>query len=176
VVEPATELSLDVTVDELTPVDEVLPHVGDRSLDLTLGLGPIRPAGPVTGSGRDRTFGRESRRLLRQRASRDDHRALQDRARPAARPQVQGWRTSSSRPSSGSGGSTTTACSSRSVSSHRPSTRQRITFDFKLPRSWRQHKRSPIKPARFSSAPLSVGVCVSLQLAAGSVGKTLAET
>jgi transposase InsO family protein len=48
-----------------------------------------------------------------------------------------GSRTSSSPPSSTSGGSTTTGCSSPSASSHRQSTRQRITFDFRLPRSWR---------------------------------------
>ena len=44
--------------------------------------------------------------------------------------------TSSSPPSSGSGGSITTACSDPSATFPRPSRRKLITFDFRLLRSW----------------------------------------
>ena len=82
---------------------------------------PVRPAGASQRSGRPipvdslhraagrgghRALRREHRRFVRQRAGRDGHRIVQDRGNLPAWPLARAWRTSSSRPSSGSRGTT----------------------------------------------------------------------
>jgi hypothetical protein len=65
---------------------EGLVHHSDRGSPIA-----VHPLHRAPGRGRCRHLGRHPRRLLRQRAGRDDHRAVQDRADPPARP-VEGHR------------------------------------------------------------------------------------
>ncbi len=114
---------------------------------------PLHPLHRAPRGGRRRDLGRQPRRQLRQRHGRERHRPLQDRGDPKARDPGRTSRTSSSRPSNGSTGSTTCGCLNRSATSHRRSSR-RCTMLSLLPRKQRRdsNKRGSTEPGAVQRA------------------------
>ena len=103
-------------------LDSVVAHTRSR---VAIHVDPVHR---TARRGRDRRLGRLRRRLLRQRAGRDDQRPVQDRADQTPRPVAHRRRTSRSPPPSGSTGSTTAASTSTAATSHRPTSRPPTTL------------------------------------------------
>ena len=116
--------------------------------------------------GRHPALGRLRRLLVRQRAGRDDQRALQDRADQATRAVAQPSTTSRSPPPNGSTGSTTAASTSTAATSRPPRWKPLTTLRPEPSRPLRsQTAKSPDMPVRFtlvrSPPSLSVHPCVN---------------
>jgi hypothetical protein len=110
-------------------------HAQPCRLELLTGTPPL-----ASGPCKSRVWIRRLRRsaaLLRQCIGRDPDRVVQDRGDPSSGAPGRGSRMSSSRPSSGSRGTTAAACSPRWGTCPRPSSSGPIMTVRRLPTSWR---------------------------------------